>query len=132
GGLVRPDPTPWANDQVLEIKDQPPGFQCRFLDGPMFDTPIPVHRVLVSGDTVRFERFNGHNEIVPEPVETIVGSAQPTVVTKRFLLGTDGFGRDVLSRLMAGTVVSLSVGLIAVLISLLIGIPLGALAGYFR
>ncbi len=47
-----------------------------------------------------------------------------------FVLGTDRYGRDYLSRLMAGSAISLSVGAIAVLISLLIGIFLGAWAGY--
>ena len=50
---------------------------------------------------------------------------------KHFLLGTDPFGRDLLSQLIIGTRVSLSVGFIAVLISLIIGITLGAVAGYF-
>jgi peptide/nickel transport system permease protein len=50
---------------------------------------------------------------------------------KFFLLGTDPFGRDLLSQLIIGTRVSLSVGFIAVLISLVIGITLGAIAGYF-
>lgn len=54
------------------------------------------------------------------------------IVTKTFYLGTDRFGRDLLSRLMVATRVSLSVGLIAVLISLVIGIGLGSLAGYYR
>ncbi|WP_232825859.1 ABC transporter permease [Chitinophaga alhagiae] len=52
--------------------------------------------------------------------------------THRYWLGTDKFGRDILSRLLVGTRVSLSVGCIAVLISLTIGIFLGAVAGYFR
>ncbi|MDE0978524.1 MAG: ABC transporter permease [Flavobacteriales bacterium] len=47
-----------------------------------------------------------------------------------FVLGTDRYGRDYLSRLMAGSAISLSVGAIAVLISLLIGIFLGAWAGF--
>ncbi|MDE0870667.1 MAG: ABC transporter permease [Flavobacteriales bacterium] len=50
--------------------------------------------------------------------------------TQRFWLGTDRYGRDFQSRLMAGSAISLSVGAIAVLISLLIGIFLGAWAGY--
>jgi peptide/nickel transport system permease protein len=54
------------------------------------------------------------------------------VVTRRFLLGTDRFGRDFLSRLILGTRVSLSVGFISVAISLIIGLVLGAVAGYFR
>ncbi len=54
------------------------------------------------------------------------------LVKKRYLLGTDSNGRDVLSRLIIGARVSFSVGLISVIISLLIGITLGAMAGYFR
>jgi peptide/nickel transport system permease protein len=54
------------------------------------------------------------------------------LVKKRFLLGTDRFGRDMLSRMILGTRVSLAVGFIAVLISVVIGILLGGIAGYFR
>ncbi|MFO8235719.1 MAG: ABC transporter permease [Bacteroidales bacterium] len=53
-------------------------------------------------------------------------------VEKTFPLGTDLFGRDLLSRLIIGARISLSVGFIAVFISLLIGITLGSIAGYFR
>lgn len=51
--------------------------------------------------------------------------------TNHYLLGTDRFGRDMLSRLMLGTRVSLSVGLISVLISLFIGLFIGSLGGFF-
>jgi ABC-type dipeptide/oligopeptide/nickel transport system permease subunit len=51
---------------------------------------------------------------------------------KFFVLGTDRFGRDLLSRLMIGTRITMMVGFIAVAISLFIGIILGAVAGYFR
>jgi peptide/nickel transport system permease protein len=54
------------------------------------------------------------------------------IVSKKFYLGTDRFGRDVLSQIIVGSRVSLSVGFISVFISLLIGIFLGSLAGYFR
>jgi peptide/nickel transport system permease protein len=50
----------------------------------------------------------------------------------KYYLGTDVNGRDMLSRIMAGTIISLSVGLLSVLISLIIGLLLGALAGYYR
>jgi len=54
------------------------------------------------------------------------------LVRKKFLLGTDRFGRDMLSRMILGTRVSLAVGFIAVLISVVVGILLGGIAGYFR
>lgn len=66
----------------------------------------------------------------PENLIKIINNKH--IISKRFLLGTDRLGRDVLSRIMIGTRVSLSVGFISVFISLLIGITLGAAAGYFK
>ena len=51
---------------------------------------------------------------------------------RKFLLGTDQFGRDFLSRLILGSRISLTVGFIAVLLSLMIGIVVGSLGGFFR
>jgi dipeptide transport system permease protein len=50
----------------------------------------------------------------------------------RFVLGTDAVGRDILSRLIYGTRLSLLIGLISVAISLSLGIVLGMVAGYVR
>ncbi len=75
------------------------------------------------------------------------GGSQPFLLRKRelvsllyenniekrtYLLGTDPAGRDVLSRLLLGTRISLGIGFVAVLISLGIGILVGAMAGFFR
>ena len=54
------------------------------------------------------------------------------IITKTYWLGTDQEGRDMMSRLMIGTRVSLAVGFISVLIAFSIGIILGATAGFFR
>jgi len=47
------------------------------------------------------------------------------------LLGTDDLGRDVFSRMVYGARISLSVGFVAVFLSLVIGVTVGAIAGYF-
>ena len=167
GGIIRPDASPWANRQVLGIKDQPPGFEALLLKVPRTDQatpcgifdrmlfggcaerwdPIPVHSFTINTDSIALEEFNGYNDLVsgtehrfavrellPAGLDISEDRSvkEKLLLRERYPLGTDSFGRDVLSRLMAGTIISLSVGLIAVLISLLIGIPLGALAGYFR
>lgn len=51
---------------------------------------------------------------------------------QKFLLGTDQFGRDFLSRLVLGCRISLTVGFIAVFLSLVIGICIGSIGGFFR
>ncbi len=53
------------------------------------------------------------------------------IVRRTYLLGTDLYGRDLLSRLVLGIRVSLSVGVMAVFISLAIGLFFGSLAGYY-
>ncbi|MDB5226994.1 MAG: transporter permease [Bacteroidota bacterium] len=57
---------------------------------------------------------------------------QDRIITQTYHLGTDGYGRDILSRLLFGVRVSMSVGLVAVFISLTIGIFMGSIAGFFR
>ena len=50
----------------------------------------------------------------------------------QFLLGTDAIGRDILSRLMWGSRLSLSIGIAVVALSMAVGIALGLIAGFFR
>jgi peptide/nickel transport system permease protein len=49
-----------------------------------------------------------------------------------FLLGTDSLGRDILSRVLFGARASMLVGVLSVLLALVVGVPLGLCAGYFR
>jgi peptide/nickel transport system permease protein len=51
-------------------------------------------------------------------------------VVERHLLGTDEYGRDILSRIIWGARISLQVGLASVLFAFVIGVPLGIYAGY--
>ena len=57
--------------------------------------------------------------------------ASEQIIKRTFWLGTDTYGRDLLSRLILGARVSLAVGFMSVIISLLLGITIGAIAGYF-
>ena len=54
---------------------------------------------------------------------------RPKTSSKLFLLGSDELGRDIFSRIIYGTRISISVGLCAVMLSLIIGVALGFLAG---
>jgi len=64
----------------------------------------------------------------PDEINTTNILVEPT---RQHLLGTDILGRDVLSRIIYGSGVSLSVGFVAVSISTLIGLVLGAVSGYY-
>ncbi len=57
---------------------------------------------------------------------------QKHLVFKTYRLGADDYGRDILSRLILGIRVSLSVGIVAVFISMTIGIFMGSMAGYYK
>jgi peptide/nickel transport system permease protein len=145
-----------ANDQHLEIARQKPGFKVMMLKmkrsseveevnffKKMIYGKVPQYRYLpISGwnlknDTLYYEEFSSHPVsspiILPIPIDELAeGNLEDNIVTKTFILGTDNYGRDMLSRLMIGARVSLSVGLISVIISLIIGITLGSIAGFFR
>jgi len=111
---------------------------------------IPIRDWHFQGDSVVVDRYLDEEETAREkyslsrvlfakeiPVGDHLKEWQEAVRAQHiqertYRLGTDKFGRDILSRLLVGTRVSLSVGCIAVIISLTIGIFLGAIAGYFR
>lgn len=77
-----------------------------------------------------FTDIKGQNILIEEA--ELKANIKANLISERtFYLGTDKFGRCMLSRLILGVRISLLVGLIAVAISLTIGISLGALAGYF-
>jgi len=76
-----------------------------------------------------------HNPFDPASL-SITDSLLPPVWNKDgvsdYLLGTDDQGRDVLSTILYGMRISLSVGFASVLLAIAIGVPLGLAAGYFR
>jgi len=148
--FIAPDHSPYANRIILEVRKQKPGFTKTFLKIPRQNIVKEgfFHRLLY-GTNDQFEfipinnfRYINKDSIVAmkfiddgveeEKVFAVNQLPASFTTTKKFLLGTDKFGRDILSRIIIGTRVSLSVGLITVIISLSIGVLLGSLAGYFR
>ena len=69
--------------------------------------------------------------IAPHPWDTISMRTRFLPPNATYWLGTDEYGRDVLSRLLMGAQLSLSMGIGATLFSLAIGVPMGLAAGYF-
>jgi len=160
GNLIRPDSTADANLMNLPISNQKPGFGAqvfriyfaekqeqsflnRYYTGKNIAyKEITFQDAFLKGDSMYYRPFTGlSDEQLPylavassdltQEKKAIADLSQVTY-KKNFLLGTDKYGRDMLSRLMAGTRISISVGLIAVILSLVIGITLGAIAGYFK
>lgn len=83
----------------------------------------------IAGDSVRFADVSG--VVITHSINDLRNRIENNhMITKLFPLGTDRHGRDLMSQLVIGTRVSLSVGLISVIISLVIGILAGATAGY--
>lgn len=191
GPMIAPDKTPDADDQVLELANENPGFSVKMLlvqknreeakksllsnfflgkENQNEMIPIVSYAFDTNGNiaykTYEGEGRNAQKKVLPivdvcealsithpkitlngdnatytnfqEQTKTVSISAlkqqieKNRIVTKRYFLGTDGYGRDILSRLLFGVRVSMSVGLVAVLISLTIGIFMGSIAGYFR
>jgi peptide/nickel transport system permease protein len=80
-------------------------------------------------DLVKKHPAFGPKLVNAEQLENKIISEQ--IIKRTFWLGTDTYGRDLLSRLILGARVSLAVGFMSVIISLLLGITVGAVAGYF-
>jgi len=149
--FIAPDSSPYANRIILEIRKQKPGFKKTFLkvykEKSEMRNGVFHHLLYGTEDQFEFIPINGYHLLNKDSIvalkfiddgveeEKVFGVNQlPETFTteKKFWLGTDKFGRDILSRIIIGTRVSLSVGLITVIISLSIGVLLGSLAGYFR
>ncbi len=148
GYLITPDSSPYANEQHLELSVKKPGFKVKMLKiydkpqrhyswlhimlfgKPIQTTNIPIYQYWLKDGVLFYETYTGDN-----PNEGIIDHVDKNtkyeIQNKHYLLGTDRYGRCLLSQLMIGTRVSLSVGFIAIIIALVIGISLGAIAGYF-
>lgn len=145
--FIIPDQSVGANQIQISIAGQKPGFKADFIRIPYLgklkddwtanflgkqEIPeeIPIDTFWINENHLYYKKFGFANESAYDSIINykLIGVE---IVNKSFYLGTDSFGRDLLSRLILGGRISFSVGFISVAISLLIGIFLGLLAGYY-
>ncbi len=147
--VLAPDATQYANQMHLSIHSKPPGFSVQMLVQPspnkslqnqfdkiFFGSKFPDKQQPISNYRIETEQLI----YTPYEAKNIQGIQQSIdysknprafVENKTFYLGTDNYGRDVLSRLLVGARISFFIGFVAVFISLIIGLFLGSISGYF-
>ncbi|MBT8265935.1 MAG: ABC transporter permease [Bacteroidia bacterium] len=152
--VIAPDNSQYANQMHLSIHSKAPGFEVQMLTLPLstgvqppqnwldrvffgkknLETEIPISSFQVSDDGNQLVYVEYASDGLTGMTKTIdLNGAHPKdlVKEKKFLFGTDKYGRDLLSRILVGARISFFIGFVAVFISLLIGILLGSLAGYY-
>ena len=152
GYLIMPDSTPQANNMAIQLSLKKPGSTFMFLrlrkteqvdtvnlltkmllGQPSFYNDIPITGYRVVKNVIYADEYIGDEDRPEQKAFQLTAHASPAdfIIHKTFILGTDIYGRDMLSRLILGARISLAVGLMAVIISMLLGITIGAIAGYF-
>ncbi|WP_434037601.1 ABC transporter permease [Formosa sp. 4Alg 33] len=151
--VLAPDSSQHANQMHLSIHSETPGFTVDILTVPnkikntqsSFDkiffgtinteTEIPISKHSIKDDTLLYTEYASDGLIGEEKVLDLNSFSESEisklVSSKTFHLGTDKYGRDVLSRVLVGARISFFIGFVAVFISLIIGLALGSIAGYY-
>ena len=154
--FIIPDKTTNANSINLIIKSKKPGFKKKFFENVsteyklkdlFFGSNISNESYaiddyeIISDSVLRIINYNEINKsLIDEKIIAIksnsnihnnIHNIKDFIHHKKFIFGTDIYGRDLFSRIILGIRVSFSIGLMAVIISNLIGIILGLISGYY-
>ena len=155
--VLAPDDSQNANQMHLSIHSKEPGFSSTILTIPSkayeqsgfskfffgrknASTEIPISKYILGEKSIQIVEYTSDESEGLEKEYPLSSFSKATSVEyipkyyiskKTFHLGTDKYGRDLLSRMLIGIRISLGIGFVAVFISLIIGVTMGALAGYF-
>lgn len=155
--VFAPDHTTNANQMNIAIHSKPPGFEVLILKVPLNEVEqsvwdktffgsqalvneIPITSFSIQNQKLFYQTYHESSTAIEEKSlekEDFKSQDSWNDITSRqinkrtFYLGTDKYGRDLLSRMLVGARISLSVGFVAVFISLLVGVFMGALGGFF-
>ena len=155
--VLAPDNSENANQMHLSIHSKTPGFKVQmlavpsekiasktlkgyFFGHPNQVTEIPILEYKIIGNSIQYTEYTEDAELkqIKEiSLDKFIGFSsiqeveKELITTKKFHLGTDKYGRDLLSRMFVGSRVSISIGFVAVLISVIVGLFFGSLGGYY-
>ncbi len=151
--VIAPDNSQYANQMHISIHSKKPGFKVTMLSIPSTQsneqswldkvffgvknetTEIPISEYRIENKELIYAEYatDGLEGITKTlPIDRFPnGDYSSFIKEKTFLFGTDKYGRDMLSRVLVGARISFFIGFVAVFISLIIGITLGSIAGYF-
>lgn len=149
-----------ANQQNIVLAHRPMGYKQLILEVPLenytqknsvsdffFGKQVETEQIAIESfqigkDSVHYVPYLGEGlsgEAASLPISNWTGKGiskdkigKKFIYEKKFIFGTDAYGRDFFSRLIIGTRISFLIGFIAVFISLIVGIPIGAIGGYYR
>jgi len=158
--VFAPDDSSNANQMHLSIHSERPGFKVEMLSIPdirlaskeqsideqgvlskLFfgkkstSSEVPISKYSITEDELNYTEYAADGLIGAEKTLDLKQfpnrNVEDFITEKTFYFGTDKYGRDYLSRILIGSRISFFIGFIAVIISLVIGIFMGSLAGYF-
>ena len=140
GYAITADPTPNANQIVPEWSNLGPGTTVYYSQEASSESTPDSSEVGTASKSQNFTETPSYlywalgNPNTPKiiPFQGKLGQQnKPEYHSRTFWLGSDRFGRDILSRMIIGARISLSIGFCAMIASLIIGVIIGISSGYY-